>query len=925
MAIPNINMDSCNFLPNPPLLKLVGIKKFVCPLSKEFFLNPIRFPCGHIFNENAITEWYHNNQTRVCPIITCQKPYEALKGQEDEDPLRKELAQSLKKEMYCPNEMVKAKIFYLYSALQGSAFESSQQKEQIEKAIRCFLSGDVSEGVNQMTQISQISLHSANSRSYSLILNLMKMHMQTVSNQINDLIQKSGGLPPVAQSQTQGFPASMQEARMAQSLSLSAAPAALWNGMGSAGSSNFHPAHLLISQAPPLPGSGNSQIQGPPAPIIGTGTRMPESLLTSSESSGMGLREPIASTPQTSFESGNAALGAKKAQESNGGGMSKEITYDEQVFIGAIKNKRRGGFETICHCMQGIENVDIVMDEEGNTPLLWVIKNNEKTEELLKLVKALLDKKANPNAKNNKGETALHLLANQRLQGKKTKKEEIRKLVCNELIEHGACVDSQDSRGQTPLNLATRVGNNEMKWYFSDKTPNERTTDDRAQLQEINDEEDLQFLGEVNRNSNQGQLLNRFSEHSPGDQPPAKRLHSDTQTERNEAEDFVESVFLFSQPTKETKENQVEVESNENFQVQDNNLENIFASSETGGDERLIAQVPVPGAGSQIQGSSRKISYSEQTFINAIKHENKESKWFFSVSQCMAWIKNVDIVMDEEGNTPLLWVIKNSSRQTHKLVESEKIVNALLAKKANPNAQNNAGQTALHLYASHLFVRRQRGMTKKEEVMRRICDALIKHGADINIKDIHSQTPLGLAKKKKNEMMKQYLLEKTPNKRATDHRGQLKEINDQGDLQFVRHVKGRSNQGQSLKRLAEHSPEDQPQAKQARFESSMSVPTLNEVEGSSPQTKREEKKSIETEDVAESVNTNTDGWFSAEDDYFEAREAGNEEATPPPQVENNENNSNSQVQDSELDKIFSSDKTGWEEEEDGGWLWEEEG
>ncbi len=632
MATNNMSINSPYLPPNPPsavegcmtrleeipFLKVVNISTLVCPLLKKFFSDPIRLPCGHVFERAGIYEWYsnNNNAVKICPITLCQKPYDSLKGQENEDPLRKELAESFNKAMHQPNERLRNKIHELYNMLADS-----QEKQQIKEAIDFFCSGELSQGINRMTQISMIS---ANGRLYLPILHLMKMQMQNVSNQINHLIQQAG-IPSVGYPQMQNFPAPMAGAGMPQSLS-----APVWNGMG--------------------------------------------------------LQQPIAFSPPLSLEGTSVALETslfnpmtEKIQE-NAGDVTSEViplSSDEKRFINAIKNSRSWVYKLMDH----IENVDIVMDENGNTPLLRVVQNYLKPE---RLAEALLNQRANPNIQNGHGQTALHLAV---ISNRKERSQTSTIKLIETLIKFGALVNSRNQQGQTPLDLAVKKG-------------------------------DLKIIHLLR------QPLKRPSENSL-DQPQAKRSRSELSIREG-----AENQSAKTQRDEEEK-------------------------SIEGEDYDTLITKEIQGSHGDMTSQAIPISTDDLLFIDKIKNE---TSCYAAIHKQMEYIKNVDIVMDENGNTPLLWVVKNYKRP-------EKIVNILLKMGANPNIQNNHGETALHLASKSKIARKQSIVG--------VIEKLVELGACVDSRDKQGQTPLHLAAKTDKYGMVRILLKIGAKDDIKDNQNQL--------------------------------------------------------------------------------------------------------------------------------------------------------
>ncbi len=453
--------------------------------------------------------------------------------------------------------------------------EDSQEKQQIKEAINLFYSAhqQLSEGINRITQIS---MRSPDSHLYLPILSSMQMQMQNVSMQINYLIQQAG-LLPIEQSQIQPSPTPIAGAGMPQSLSVP-----LWNGMGGVwpGNSYLAPPRPIQQAYSPELGAGNGQIQGPlsPVPVI--------EKANSPSNRGQSLKRPL----ENPFD-------PPKAKRSH----SKPIS-DEQSFIDAIKI---GTLRALDKYSQPT-NVDVVMDENGNTPLLWIIRNHPHP---TNLVKTLLEWGANPNAQNNDGQTALHLA----LQNGTVKRRQSMEDVIKQLLERGALADTKDKQGRTPSESATT----------------------HAGISILN--RCLHKEG----TSNQNQWLKR---------PIKKPLEGDA---------LSKVVPTFS---------------------------------------------------------------DEQYLIDAIKKNNKAD-----ILTYITCIKNANIFIDEEKNTPLLWVIKNYPTR-------QNLAKLLLQNGANPNTQNNQGETALHLIVEF-----------KNRIIFGTIRELIKNGALIDIKNQRGQTPLQLA------------------------------------------------------------------------------------------------------------------------------------------------------------------------------------
>ncbi len=611
-----------------PLLRVISISTLVCPLSKKIFSDPVRLPCGHVFDRSAMTEWYRNNAVKICPMILCQKPYDSLKNQEEEDPLRKELAQSFNRELHRPNEGLRNKIYELYNM-----FADSQEKQEIKAAIDFFVSGELSQGIDRMTGIM---MRFANGQLYLPILNLMKMQMQTVSNQINHLVQQAG-IPPVGHFQIQPFSSPMAAAGVGMPQSLSTP---FWNGTGGGWPGNFYVTHNQIQQIH-SPEAENSQIQGFSAsvPVIRTGMPQSQSLLVSSRSHGMGLQQPIAFNSPLSLGEIRAGLG------------EKTLTFYNQRFIDAIK---KGTNRALEECLRPTD-VDVVMDANGNTPLLWIIRNHPHP---TRVVETLLQWGANPNAQNNDGQTALHLA----LQSGTVIRKESMQGIIEKLLEWGARADSRDKLGRTPFESATT----------------------QAGISVLN-------LCLAKATSNQSQSLKRPLENS-FDPSKAKRSRSEP-------------------------------------------------SMREGGVTGEV--VPI----------------SEQRFISAIKAHRPSHEIFSSMRD----IKNVDIVMDEERNTPLLWVVANYKNP-------KKVVETLLERGANPNVQNHQGQTALHLAI-------ERGAVATAGAVARyilsIIEELVKRGAWVDSRNQRGQTALHLAAERGKINIVNLLLEKGASVNIKDNNDQL--------------------------------------------------------------------------------------------------------------------------------------------------------
>lgn len=87
---------------------------------------------------------------------------------------------------------------------------------------------------------------------------------------------------------------------------------------------------------------------------------------------------------------------------------------------------------------------DIPVTPDGQTTLLWSIQHNSKENMITSISRALLEKGANPNERDNSGRTPLLLW---------TVKEYDSSFV-DTLIQKGAEIDSRDNNGRTPLSWA---------------------------------------------------------------------------------------------------------------------------------------------------------------------------------------------------------------------------------------------------------------------------------------------------------------------------------------------------------------------------------------------------------------------------------------------------------------------------------------
>ncbi len=336
--------------------------------------------------------------------------------------------------------------------------EDSQEKQQIKETINLFCSGhqQLSEGINRMTQIS---MRSPDGHVYLPVLNSMQMQMQNVSMQINYLI-KQARLLPVEQSQIQPSPTPIAGAGMPQSLSIP-----FWNGMGGVWPGNSYLAPPRpIQQAYSLEfGAGNSQIQGPlsPVPVI--------QKANSPSNQGQSLKRPLENPfdlpkAKRPLENPFDLPKAKRLySDMNSQIILTSTDTDQQDFINAIK---RGTKTALDNCSQPT-NVDVVIDENGNTPLLWIIRNHPHP---TNPVKTLLEWGANPNAQNNDGQTALHLA----LQKGTVRRKESMDGVIEKLLEWGTLVDRKDKLGRTPSESATtKHGISTLKSYLAKGTSNQ--------------------------------------------------------------------------------------------------------------------------------------------------------------------------------------------------------------------------------------------------------------------------------------------------------------------------------------------------------------------------------------------------------------------------------------------------------------------
>ncbi len=733
MATNNINISPpypLNPIPNPPptfedctprpediFLKVV-ISALVCPLSKKIFSDPVRLPCGHVFERAAVIEWYNNYAMKICPITLCQKPYDFLRDQEDADPLRKELAQSFNKTMHQPSERVTNKIYELYNGLGDF-----QEKQQIKEAIDLFCSGQLNQGIQRM---NQISVRSANSHLYLPILNLMKMQMQSVSVQINHLIQQTG-LPPVEQNQIQPFSAPIAGTGMPQSLS---SPSL--NRVESPQPGNFYLAPRSIQQENlPEPGAGNSQIQDSSTLVIGTKTGMSQSVLAPPGWYEMGMQPPISFNPQASMQ---------KIQEDR----ENVTNSDEQFFILKIKTGTPTDVYN-CICSNKNLNLEMVIDEEGNTPLLWMAKNRQR---LKKFAEVLLKAGANPNAQNNQDQTALHLIAASQVD----RKDSIVHLI-NMLVEWGTCIDSKDKQGQT----ASLVAQKNRKWGIAHALNSIQSL--KRPLENASD------LSKAKRSRS------KPSSHSPLTSKNRETSeNSDSEAREAENEEATNNLNLqvmgsagtgnfYVAPRPIQRDNLLEPKAG-NSQIQKFPSPPII-DTRTGMPQSVIAP-----SGSSGMGIQQPIPFNSQAFMEKIQ-ENREGvnsevisltrdeqnfiqlikggKSFHKIKDIKKLINakiNVNMVIDEEGNTPLLWIAKTHQRP--------KIITEIFRKAgANPKAQNDQGQTALHLIAASQ-------VNRKESIVDFI-NMLVEWGACIDSRDKQGQTAYQVAIKNGKPGIARYL------------------------------------------------------------------------------------------------------------------------------------------------------------------------
>ncbi len=726
MATNNINISPyypLNPIPNPPLtfedcvprledilLKVVNIRALVCPLSKKFFSDPVRLPCGHVFERVPMTEWYNNYSIKICPITFCQKPYDYLRDQEDADPLRKELAQSFNKEMHQPSERVKNKIYELYKVLGDS-----QEKQQIKEAIDLFCSGQLSQGIHRM---NQISMRSANSHLYLPILNLMKMQMQSVSVQINHLIQQAG-LPPVEQSQIQPFLAPVAGAGMPQSLF---SPSL--NGVGSAQLGNFYLAPRPIQQDNlPKPKVGNSPIRNfSSPPIIDTRSGMPQSPLSPSGASGMGLQQPIPFNPQAPMQ---------KIQEDKG----NVANSDEQRFILIIKTGTCADVYKYINSNKNL-NLEMVIDEEGNTPLLWIAKNHLNPK---KVTECLLKAGADPNAQNNQGQTALHLIATSQVSGKRLMPD-----VIDKFIKWGACIDSRDKQGQTAFQLATKNGKRSIARALDPNQSLKRPLENASDLSKAKHSR--------SEPSTHSPLTFKNRENSENSDSEAREAGNEEATNSLNLQVMgsagTGNFYLAPRPIQQG--NLPELRSG-NSQLQD--FPAPVIDTRSGMPQSPLSPSGWSGMGLQqsipfnSQASMKKIQENregvnskaisltpdERDFIQLIGTTTKGFPKFKCINNFISEKNlNVNMVIDEEGNTPLLWIVKN-------LQHPKKSIEALLKAGANPNAQNNQGQTVFHLIA-------ESKVTQKDSIVS-VINMLVEGGGCVDGTDKKGQTAFLLATK----------------------------------------------------------------------------------------------------------------------------------------------------------------------------------
>lgn len=167
---------------------MTNMRFLVCPISKKFLLDPLRLPCGHVFDQYAFNRWYFTYKTRICPIIACSRPYETTKGAEEDDPYRRQVAAGVQNALYQPCLELKNRINELYYRLPNSP-----DQPRIQQALNLFFGGQVDEAISMMVEIRRTSIIA---QSLLFILDFMKEHAHDVSIKINQLIQDAN-LPAV--------------------------------------------------------------------------------------------------------------------------------------------------------------------------------------------------------------------------------------------------------------------------------------------------------------------------------------------------------------------------------------------------------------------------------------------------------------------------------------------------------------------------------------------------------------------------------------------------------------------------------------------------------------------------------------------------------------------------------------------------------
>jgi len=134
-----------------------------------------------------------------------------------------------------------------------------------------------------------------------------------------------------------------------------------------------------------------------------------------------------------------------------------------------------------------------------------------------------------------------------------------------------------------------------------------------------------------------------------------------------------------------------------------------------------------------------------KSFQDLIKYNRPDSKGFYPLHQA-CYSSNLQYTLfllqhgafinarDSEGNTPLIWSLRNCSPSTVLIVDT------LLKAGANPNLQNRAGQTALHVSIASIL-----SQTELFQQAEAIINNLLAFGANPNIQTLEGETPLHYA------------------------------------------------------------------------------------------------------------------------------------------------------------------------------------